>query len=318
MALDFLTKDWPARNVNSFVPRGSSAAMIAPEPRPFCLILGHKAPHSFYIPEPKYSNAFDEVKIEYPASAFHLDDKPQWVMQRLTTWHGIYGPLFEWRKNFPDARPEAVKDFAAMTRAYWGTILSVDDSVGRIYSALRDFRQLDNTLFIFTSDNGLLNGEHGMVDKRTMHEPSIRVPLLVRWPGHVPSHARFATPVSIADIPATVIDLLKAPPTAAMPGQSLALAWTNPAAAADSTRYPVQELAHMPFDEFNWVPAFKGAMRSVTTSAWHYIEHDTLGAELENTVPLLPSAHWLGMRLAFCTYASQSGIGAAGPTQLIC
>ena len=36
----------------------------------------------------------------------------------------------------------------------------------------------------------------------------------------------------------------------------------------------------MPFDEFNWVPAFKGAMRSVTTSAWHYIEHDTLGAEL--------------------------------------
>ena len=36
----------------------------------------------------------------------------------------------------------------------------------------------------------------------------------------------------------------------------------------------------MPFDEFNWVPAFTGAMRSVTTPAWHYIEHDTLGAEL--------------------------------------
>jgi N-acetylglucosamine-6-sulfatase len=69
-----------------------------------------------------------------------------------------------------------------MTRAYWGTILSVDDSVGRLYNALKDLGQLDNTLFVFTGDNGLLNGEHGMVDKRTMHEPSIRVPLVVRYP----------------------------------------------------------------------------------------------------------------------------------------
>ena len=75
-----------------------------------------------------------------------------------------------------------MKDFAAMTRGYWGTILSVDDSVGRLYDTLKETGQLDNTLFIFTGDNGLLNGEHGMVDKRTMHEPSIRVPLVVRYP----------------------------------------------------------------------------------------------------------------------------------------
>lgn len=158
-----------------------------PRTGPFCLIMGHKAPHSFYIPEPKYSNVFDQVTIEYPPSAFHLEGKPDWIRQRLPTWHGIYGPLFEWRKDFPDSRPEAVKDFAAMTRAYWGTILSVDDSVGRIYNALRDAGELDRTLFIFTTDNGLLNGEHGMVDKRTMHEPSIRIPLLVRYPPLVPA-----------------------------------------------------------------------------------------------------------------------------------
>src|SRR4029078_9140561 len=96
---------------------------------------------------------------------------------------------FEYRKQFPDRRPEAVKDFAAMTRAYWGTILSVDDRVGRLYDALKETGQLDNTLFIFTADNGLLNGEHGMVDKRTMHEPSIRVPLVVRYPGLRSPHA---------------------------------------------------------------------------------------------------------------------------------
>ena len=148
----------------------------------FLLMLGHKAPHSFYFPEPKYEHAFDDVQIEYPPTAFQLQDKPKWFLARLDTWHGIYGPLFDYRKKFPDRRPEAVKDFAAMTRAYWGTILSVDDSVGRLYNLLKELGELDNTLFVFTGDNGLLNGEHGMVDKRTMHEPSIRTPLVVRLP----------------------------------------------------------------------------------------------------------------------------------------
>ena len=151
--------------------------------KPWLLCLGHKAPHSFYYPEEKYAHAFDSVNVPYPPSAFHLEDKPEWIRQRLYTWHGIYGPLFEWRKVFPDDRPEAVKDFAAMTHAYWGTILSVDDSVGRLLAYLEQTRQLDNTLIVFMGDNGLLNGEHGMVDKRTAHEPSMRIPILARYSG---------------------------------------------------------------------------------------------------------------------------------------
>lgn len=153
--------------------------------KPFLIMLGHKAPHSFYFPEPKYEHAFDHAKIEYPATAFQLADKPKWFLNRLDTWHGIYGPLFEYRKVFPDRSPAAVKDFAAMTRGYWSTILSVDDSVGRLYGVLKELGELDETLFVFMGDNGLLNGEHGMVDKRTMHEPSIRLPLVVRYPGLV-------------------------------------------------------------------------------------------------------------------------------------
>lgn len=153
-----------------------------PRSKPWLMMLGHKAPHSFYFPEKKYEHAFDHVDVQYPTTAFQLDHKPEWIKQRLNTWHGIYGPLFDWRKKFPDDRPEAVKDFAAMTRAYWGTILSVDDSVGRLYQFLEESQQLDNTIIVFMGDNGLLNGEHGMVDKRTAHEPSIRIPLIVRFP----------------------------------------------------------------------------------------------------------------------------------------
>lgn len=151
--------------------------------RPWCLMLGHKAPHSFYTPEPRYARAFDDVPVSYPPSAFELDGKPGWIKERLRTWHGIYGPLFEWRKSFPDERPEAVADFAAMVRAYWGTIRSVDDSVGRLRELLELRGELENTIIVFMSDNGILSGEHGMVDKRTMHEPSIRIPLVVRYPG---------------------------------------------------------------------------------------------------------------------------------------
>ena len=150
--------------------------------KPWMMILGHKATHSFYTPEKKYEHAFDNVPIGYPASAFSLEGKPDWVKDRRYTWHGIYGPLFEWRKKFPDDRPEAVKDFANMVHAYRATLLSVDDSVGRLLAWLEQTRQLDNTIVVFVGDNGLLEGEHGMVDKRTMHEPSIRIPLAVRYP----------------------------------------------------------------------------------------------------------------------------------------
>lgn len=60
--------------------------------------------------------------MSYPAIAFQMADKPDWITRRLTTWHGIYGPLFEWRNNFPDSRPAAVADFERMVRASWGTI----------------------------------------------------------------------------------------------------------------------------------------------------------------------------------------------------
>jgi len=151
--------------------------------KPWAIMIGHKAPHSFYLPEEKYKDRFADVQVPYPASAFMLEDKPGWYQDRLPTWHGIYGPLFDYRKQFPDSTPAGVAAFEEMVRSYWRTILSVDDSVGRIYKALEDIGQLDNTLFIFASDHGILNGEHGMIDKRTAHEPSIRIPLAVRYPG---------------------------------------------------------------------------------------------------------------------------------------
>lgn len=235
--------------------------------QPFLLMVGHKAPHSFYTPEPKYAHTFDDVAIEYPASAFQLDDKPAWFQKRLDTWHGIYGPLFDYRKKFPDRRPEAVKDFAAMTRGYWGTIQSVDDSVGRMVAALRESGELDRTLIVFLGDNGLLNGEHGMVDKRTMHEPSIRVPLVVRYPGLTPigRPRKIDEMVLHQDLAPSILDLCGLPPLANIDGRS----W-KPLVEGKATDWRTSW-----FYEYNYEKQFPYTpnVRGVRTDRWKYIRY---------------------------------------------
>jgi len=192
--------------------------------KPWCMMIGHKAPHSFYTPEEKYAHTFDDVRVPYPASAFKLDGKPEWVKERINTWHGIYGPLFEWRKKFPDSSPEAVKDFENMVHGYWGTILSVDDSMARLREWLEKTKQLDNTLIIFMGDNGLLEGEHGMVDKRTAHDPSIRIPIIARYPALVPADKpKVITQMALTiDIAPSVLEIAGAPALKDIHGRSWA------------------------------------------------------------------------------------------------
>ena len=135
------------------------------------------------------------------------------MKQRLYTWHGIYGPLFDWRNVFPDDSPEAVKDFEAMTRAYWGTLQSVDDSVGRLYALLQQRGELDNTIIVFMSGNGILNGEHGMVDKRTAHKPSMRIVQVMRFPGltHPDQPKVIDQQVLTVDVALSLLELCRAP-----------------------------------------------------------------------------------------------------------
>ncbi len=124
--------------------------------RPFVMVLGQKAPHGGPIePEPKYEHTLDALTVAKPANYdAWRDGKPTWLAESFPTWHGAGGPLYNY------------KDYDKFARAYYGTLLSVDDSVGRLYAALKETGQLENTVIIFTSDNGFALGEHGRVDKR--------------------------------------------------------------------------------------------------------------------------------------------------------
>lgn len=232
--------------------------------KPWLLMIGHKAPHSFYFPEPKYERTFAQVPVPYPETAFMLDDKPVWIRERLYTWHGIYGPLFEWRKKFPDDSPAAVKDFEAMTRAYWGTILSVDDSVGRLHALLRERGELDNTIIVFMSDNGILNGEHGMVDKRTAHEPSMRIVQLVRYPGLTPTDRPrvIDQQVLTVDVAPSLLELAGAPALSGIHGRS----WKQLVQQGDPA-WRKSWLYHYNYEkQFPYTPN----VRAVRTESWKY------------------------------------------------
>ena len=189
--------------------------------KPWMLILGHKA-------DPQLLHARAEVRARFRRRA-RCRIRPRhsrstasrtWIKQRRDTWHGIYGPLFDWRKKFPDDRPEAVKDFENMVHAYWATILSVDDSVGRLRQWLDETGQLENTIVVFVGDNGLLEGEHGMVDKRTMHEPSIRIPMAVRYPGLTKGGKVIDQQVLTMDMAPSLLELAGAPALQNVDGRS--------------------------------------------------------------------------------------------------
>ena len=232
--------------------------------KPWALCVGHKAPHSFYTPEPKYEHTFDSVRVAYPQTAFELGDKPAWMKERLHTWHGIYGPLFEWRKKFPDDSPEGVKSFENMVHGYWGTILSVDDSIARLVTFLKERGQLDNTIIVFMGDNGLLEGEHGMVDKRTMHEPSIRIPLIVRYPALAAGKV-VPQQVLTEDIAPSLLELCGAPPLENIHGKS----WAKLVREGDA------DWRKAWFYEYNYEKQFPYTpnVRGVRTDEWKYMHY---------------------------------------------
>jgi N-acetylglucosamine-6-sulfatase len=228
-----------------------------PREKPFCLIVGHKAPHGPFVPEPKYAKAFDATDIPRPATEKDTGPgKPDWVRQRVTTWHGIDGPIY---------KACGFQGYDDFVRAYYAAILSVDDSVGRIYEALREAGTLDNTLFIFTTDNGFLLGEHGAIDKRAMWEESIRVPMIVRYPRLIPQARVVNEMVLHIDLAPSILDACGARPLENIHGRS----WTA-LLAGKAGPWRTSFLYEYNYErQFPYTPNVRG----IRTDDWKYIRY---------------------------------------------
>jgi arylsulfatase A-like enzyme len=225
--------------------------------RPWMLVVGQKAPHGGPIqPEPRFEHALDPFPIRKPFNYDNhsvTDGKPAWLAESLPTWHGAQGPLY------------GQKEYDRFVRAYLATLLSIDESVGRIYETLRSSGQLDRTVVVFTSDNGFVLGEHGRVDKRTAYEESLRIPLLIRYPGLVRPGTVISNLVLSLDLAPTLVDIGGARPLRNIQGRSL-----RPLLEGRRTAWRDSFLYEYNYEEqFPYTPN----VRAVRTSEWKLIRY---------------------------------------------
>jgi N-acetylglucosamine-6-sulfatase len=145
-----------------------------PHNSPFLLYLSHKAVHAPFTAAARHRGSYEGERYPYPSSMANTEQnyrgKPDWVKAQRNSWHGVDGMF------------NGSVDFDRFVLDYAETLRAVDDSVGRVLQALEDAGVLEQTLVVFSSDNGFQFGEHGLIDKRTMYESSIRVPLILRGP----------------------------------------------------------------------------------------------------------------------------------------
>jgi N-acetylglucosamine-6-sulfatase len=135
-------------------------------------------------------------------------DKPMWVQNRKNSRHGVDVPFGN------------KVDVATIYRQYMETLLAVDESVGRIVDALARKGVLDSTLIIYMGDNGYAWGEHGMTDKRSAYEESMRIPVIVHCPELIPAGSFTDKMVANIDIAPTLLEAAGLQPPATMDGRS--------------------------------------------------------------------------------------------------
>ena len=165
---------------------------------PFLAYVSHKAVHADFQPAERHDGSYSGRSYPYPGSMADTEenyrDKPDWVRAQRNSWHGVDGMF-----NGSVDMDQFVLDYAE-------TLKGVDDSVGRLVAALEDRGLMESTVVVFTSDNGFMFGEHGLIDKRAMYEASIRVPLIVAGKG-VPAGERRRQMILNVDYAPTFLEL---------------------------------------------------------------------------------------------------------------
>ncbi len=216
--------------------------------KPFCLMCHHKAPHRNWQPDESHAKMYEDVDIPEPATfnddyktrsdaareqemtiEHHLTPSDLKVQppEKLTSeerskWNtkGIHGEY--WRPS-AELTGEALKrwKYQRYIKDYLRCVTSIDDNVGRLLDYLERSRLAENTIVIYTSDQGFFLGEHGWFDKRFMYEESLRMPLLVRYPREIKDGLVSDDIVLNLDFAPTLLDFAGVAKPADMQGRSL-------------------------------------------------------------------------------------------------
>ncbi len=196
--------------------------------RPFMLLCHHKAPHDKFEYHPKYAHLYEETDIPEPET-FDDDYESRSDAAREATCR------IEWMgRHLTTQAPDGLGDEASkkwhyqkFMKDYLRCIASIDENVGRLLDYLDEHGLTENTIVVYTSDQGFFLGDHGWYDKRFMYEESLRMPFLIRYPREIaPGTVTRAMALNV-DFAPTLLDCAGVAVPAGMQGRSFREALRN-------------------------------------------------------------------------------------------
>jgi arylsulfatase A-like enzyme len=194
-----------------------------PKDRPFFLMYHHKAPHRPWQPDEAHRAQWEGVPVPEPPT-FDDDYSTRSDAAREATMR-IDRDLKPTDTKLPPpeglSAPEVKRwKYRRYMQDYLACVASMDDGIGRVLDYLDGNGLADNTIVIYTSDQGFFLGDHGWFDKRFMYEESLRMPLLIRWPGRIAPGTVSDAMVLNVDFAPTLLDAAGLTVPADMQGRS--------------------------------------------------------------------------------------------------
>lgn len=278
--------------------------------RPFFLMSHHKAPHRSWEPAERHRHLFDDVTIPEPET-LHDDYATRSAAAREQEMTIAYHLNKTDLKG--DVPPEGMgeleresRNYQIYIKDYLRCVQAVDENVGRVLDFLDEQGLADNTIVVYTSDQGFYLGDHGWFDKRFMYEPSLRMPLIVRWPGVVAPGAVNRDLVLNLDFAETFADAAGLPRPEGMQGRSLVplLKGETPADWRDAIYYHYYEFPAVHQVKRHYgirTKRYKLIHFYYDIDAWEFYDLETDPHELHNRIDdpaLQPQIAQLKQRLA--------------------
>ncbi len=222
---------------------------------PFVIAASFFGPHFPYSVPAPYDTLYDPDAVE---RWVNFDEtfarKPLIQQKEMLRWNASH---LTWR------------DWQRVIAHYWGYCTYIDDQVRRILERLETLGLVDNTVVVYAADHGDMLGSHRLFNKG-MYDETYRIPLIVRWPGHIPAGTECDAFVSLVDLMPTMLDMAGVGIPDGLDGRSL-LSWLHG-----------EKVAAWPDDIFAEFHGYESALfsqRMVRTRSWKYVYNP--GAEDE-------------------------------------
>ena len=243
-----------------------------PDDKPFCLTVAFFATHAVdgdpdqFLPQPTSKSLYQDTQIPVPSNAndesFHR--LPEFVANEKNEGRNRY----HWRFDTPEK-------YQTMMKNYYRLATEVDSTCGRILTELKKQNLLEDTLVIFTTDNGYYHGEHGLADKWYPHQESIRVPLIICDP-RMPAKIRGTTDDNLTlnvDLAPTILNAVGLSVPASIQGSDLAPLYLKDDEAGQQVSWRTEFLyEHPTIQNKNFIPRSE----ALVTKTWKSVSYTHL------------------------------------------